>query len=90
MRAIDFFSRYNLIDDVRSILIDLIYNDQIIGPSNLYEEEDMERTAKLAVCTLLNTTYADRYGEIHESDIDFEALYETMYNAIYREFNHRD
>ena len=88
MKVERFFSQYNLFDDIQSILTDLVYNDQICGPSNEYEEQDMERSAKLAVYSLLNSSYADRNGEIDESDIDFDELYDSMYNVIFKEFNH--
>lgn len=88
MRAEEFFSHYYLFDKVQSILLDLIYNDQICGPSNEYEEQDMERTAKLAVYSLLNSSYADSRGEIDVDNIDFDNLYDSMYNVIFKEFNH--
>lgn len=88
MKVERFFSQYNLFDDVQSILADLIYGDQICGPSNEYEEQDMERSAKLAVYSLLNSCYADGNGEIDASNVDFEELYDSMHNAIFKEFNH--
>ncbi len=88
MKVEEFYSRYNLYDDVQSILIELIYNDQICGPSNEYEEQDMERSARFAVYSLLASSYADRNGEIDASNIDFDELYDSMHNAIFKEFNH--
>lgn len=88
MKVAEFFSRFNLYNDVQSILADLIYRDQICGPSNEYEEQDMERSAKLAVYSLLNSSFADRYGEIDASNIDFDELHVSMHNAIFKEFNH--
>ena len=88
MKVERFFSQYNLFDDVQSILTDLVYNDQICGPSNECEEQDMERSAKLAVYSLLYSSYADRNAEIDESNIDFDELYDSMHNAIFNEFNH--
>lgn len=88
MKAEKFFSQFNLNDEVQSILVDLVYNDQICGPSNEDEEQDMERTAKLAVYSLLNSSYADKNGEIEVSNVDFDSLHNSMYNAIFKEFNH--
>lgn len=88
MKVEHFYSMYNLYDDVQSILLDLVYNDQICGPSNEYEEKDMERSAKYAVYSLLKSYYADKNGEIDASKIDFDELYDSMHNAIFKEFNH--
>ena len=88
MKVERFFSQFNLFDDVQSILTDLVYNDQICGPSNEFEEQDMKRSAKLAVYSLLNSSYADRNGDVDESNIDFDELYVSMHNAIFNEFNH--
>ena len=87
MKVENFFSLYNLFDDVQSIIRDLVYNDQISGPSTENEEQAMEHTAKLAVYSLLSSSYADKYGEIDESNIDFDDLYDSMYNAIFKTFS---
>ncbi len=86
MRVETFFSVYDLYEDVQSILLDLIYSDQICGPSNEDEEWDMEHSAKLTVCSLLYK-YADKNGEIEESNVDFEELYDSMHNALFNEFS---
>lgn len=88
MKVEEFYSFYNLFDDIQSILLDLIYDDQICGPSNEYEEQEMERSAKYAIYTLLNSSYADRNGEIDASNIDFDDLYDSMHNTLFKEFNH--
>ena len=88
MKVERFFSHFNLFDDIQSILLDLVYNDQICGPSNEYEEQDMEHSAKLAVYSLLYSSYADGNGEIDESNIDLDELYDSMHDAIFNEFNH--
>ena len=88
MKVEEFYSAYNLSDDIQSIILDLIYDDQICGPSNEYEEQAMERSARDAVYSLLYSSYADNNGEIDASDVDFDALYDSMHNAIFKEFNH--
>ena len=87
MKVEEFYFVFNLQDDIKSILLDLIYNDQIIGPSNYDEEEDMERSAKLAVMSMLYSSYADKNGEIEVSYIDEDKLYIDMQNAIFKDFN---
>ena len=87
MRVETFFSVYDLYEDVQSILLDLIYSDQICGPTNEYEERDMEHSAKLAVYSLLYKSYADKSGEIEVSNVDFEELYNSMHNTIFNEFS---
>lgn len=88
MKVEEFYSSYNLFDDIQSILLYLIYNDQICGPSNEYEEQDMELSARDAIYSLLLSLYADNNGEIDASNVDFDALYDSMHNAIFKEFSH--
>ena len=83
----NFIRKYRIYDDMKSILLDLVYNDQIPNPSNDFEVERMESLAKDAINDLLDSSYFNKYGEMIDVEIDFDELESNMHNYIFCKLN---